>query len=267
MQIIHKAAEWQTAMRQEKKLGKSIGFVPTMGALHEGHLSLIRKARSENTLTVVSIFVNPTQFNDPADFAKYPMTWDADRALLEELAVDYVFFPVKEDLYQDGYTYKVSESQLSLHYCGASRPGHFDGVLTIVLKLLLLTIADKAYFGEKDWQQFLLIHGMVKAFFIETEIIPCPLIREASGLALSSRNLLLDPRNSALAPEFYRVLSSGKPIAEMKEILSELGFKVDYIEQISHAVFGSRLLGAVYLGTVRLIDNVPLPSTTGKEIK
>jgi len=170
-----------------------LGLVPTMGALHEGHRSLIQRSRRENARTLVSIFVNPTQFDDATDLAAYPRTLQQDIALLAAEGVDYVLIPRPEQLYPDGYRYRVTETQDAKMLEGVHRPQHFDGVLTVVLKLLLIARAHRAYFGEKDWQQLQLVRGMAGAFFLQTEIVPCPTVREQSGLAVSSRNARLTP--------------------------------------------------------------------------
>ena len=230
---------------------KTIGFVPTMGALHRGHLSLAEQSKRENDITVVSIYVNPTQFDSAEDLEKYPSAPEEDRQLLDKTGIDYLFLPEYEDLYPDRYTYKVTETELSKKLCGASRPGHFDGVLTVVMKLLNIIGADRAYFGEKDYQQFLLVKGMAEAFFLKTEIIPCPLVREESGLALSSRNRRLSSSGRIKAAEFHRLLDSGKTVGNIAGELEKSGFKVDYITE----TFG-RIFGAVFLEDVRLIDNV-----------
>mgnify|MGYP001549440651 CR=1 FL=1 len=250
---INTIAEWKQVLAKLRAAGQTIGFVPTMGALHRGHRSLVEQSVSENDVTVVSIFVNPTQFNDPNDLKNYPMTLEADRSLLEASKADYIYLPERQQLYPKDYRYKVIETELSQRFCGAHRPGHFDGVLSVVMKLLNIIEADRSYFGEKDWQQYLLIKGMAEAFFLNTAIIPCPLIREADGLAYSSRNKLLTAEQRKLAPEFHEVLNSGISINEMRTILESKGFEVDYIEMDSE---NNRILGAVILGKVRLIDNV-----------
>lgn len=250
-QVIKQINEWKEI--RNSLHDKSIGFVPTMGALHEGHLSLIRKSIEENDVTVVSIFVNPTQFNDKNDFKNYPTTFENDLEKLETEGVDYLFYPDYKDIYNDDFRYEVNEKELSKTLCGAHRPGHFTGVLTVVMKLLNIIKADKAYFGEKDYQQYLLIKGMAEAFFMDCEIIPLPLIREEDGLAMSSRNKLLTDNERKLAPKFYEWLSSGKSIDEIKQGLENDGFIIDYIEEIENGRFG-----AVHLGKVRLIDNVKI---------
>lgn len=222
-----------------------------MGALHDGHLSLLERARRENDLVVASVFVNPAQFNDPQDLRRYPRPVAEDVRKLESAGADYLLLPSAEDIYPDGYRYRVSETADSAGLCGAFRPGHFDGVLTVVMKLLNLVRPARAYFGEKDYQQYRLIKGMAEAFFLDAEIIPCPTLREPDGLAMSSRNLLLDPEHRELAPELYKALRSKSSPAEIKRRLAALGFKPDYVEER-----WGRRFAAARLGKVRLIDNV-----------
>jgi pantoate--beta-alanine ligase len=228
-----------------------IGFVPTMGALHEGHEELLKRARAENDLVVLSVFVNPTQFNDPKDFEKYPNTWDADLAMARKNGVDAVFHPVKSALYPDDYRYRVSENDFSTKLCGAHRPGHFDGVLTVVLKLFQLVKPTKAYFGGKDRQQLQLIEGMVKAFFLDLQIVPVPTVREKDGLAMSSRNRRLSPEERKKAPLIYQIITSAKSALEARAQLEKQGFNVDYVED-----HGDKRFVAAFLGETRLIDNV-----------
>lgn len=232
---------------------KTIGLVPTMGALHEGHLELIKKSLSENDITVVSIFLNPTQFNNKNDFVNYPKTFTEDVAKLRKLKVDILFNPDYEQMYPDDYKYRITETSLSKILCGKYRPGHFDGVLTIVMKIFNIVKADRAYFGEKDYQQLKLVEGMNRAFFIDTKIIPVPIVRDSNGLALSSRNMRLSRDQIETAAEFHKILSSGISISRMKRLLKQKGFTVEYIEK-----YDDRILGAVYLGEVRLIDNVKI---------
>lgn len=247
----HEFIEWRGSLGN-----KSIGFVPTMGALHIGHEALMAKARSENEIAVLSIFVNPTQFNDKKDLENYPKTWDEDMAIAQKHGIDAIFCPNFECIYPDNYHYVVSENEFSKILCGASRPGHFDGVLTIVLKLLNIIGATRAYFGEKDFQQLKLIKGMAQAFFLETEIVPVPIVREKDGLAFSSRNMHLSERGRALAPIIYKAIKS-KTIEEARETVEKAGFKIDYLQE----EFGRRLI-AVYTNetkngnVLRLIDNV-----------
>jgi pantoate--beta-alanine ligase len=251
MKILKTVSELKLEIEQVNAMGLSIGFVPTMGALHEGHFALIRQAREENEITVASIFVNPTQFNDKDDFEKYPNTLNSDVELLTEEKVNLLFLPNYNELYPDNYRYKVTENSFSNELCGASRPGHFDGVLTVVMKLLNLVEADRAYFGEKDFQQLELVKSMTEAFFMKTKVVPCPTVREADGLAMSSRNRRLSSTEREMAPFFSKLLREPLNNEETKRMLEEAGFKVDYVEERL-----GRKFGAVFLGDVRLIDNV-----------
>jgi pantoate--beta-alanine ligase len=233
---------------------KSVGFVPTMGALHSGHEELLKRARKENEVVVLSIFVNPTQFNDPNDFAKYPITWDADLVMAETNNVDAVFAPAKDLIYPDNYRYKVMENDFSLGLCGKNRPGHFDGVLSVVMKLFNVVRPTRAYFGEKDFQQLQLIKGMVEAFFMNLEIVPVPTVREESGLAKSSRNTrLTEEQRNKKAPLIYKFAKEFKSADQVTKALEAEGFKVDYVTDV-----GSRRFVAAHLGDVRLIDNVQI---------
>ncbi len=251
-QIIHTVAEWQALREAYRADGRSVGFVPTMGALHEGHLSLCRRARHDHAVVMVSIFVNPTQFDEPQDFEKYPRTLESDALTLETAGVDVIFAPSVAEMYPNGTRYAVVENELSRELCGAHRPGHFSGMLTVVLKLLQIAGADAAYFGEKDYQQLLLVRGLCETFFIPTKIIGCPTIREADGLAMSSRNARLSPAERALAPRFYAALAHASTAAQARAELTSAGFVVDYVEERN-----GRRFGAVRLGQTRLIDNVP----------
>ncbi len=247
---------WKSERFAQRREGATLGFVPTMGALHEGHLSLVRRSRAENDRTLVSIFVNPTQFDDPADLARYPRTIDSDLAALRAEGAEDVLLPDEAQLYADGYRYRVTENPLSRILEGAHRPGHFDGVLTVVLRLLHLAAAERAYFGEKDWQQLTLIRGMAEAFHMPTTIVGCATIREPDGLALSSRNRHLPATDREKAPQFYRALSTAPTADAAVRDLAAAGFLVDYVVDMD-----ARRLGAVRLGDVRLIDNVPLGDT------
>lgn len=188
------------ALRPARTAGETIGLVPTMGYLHEGHLSLVRASRRENNRTVVSIFVNPTQFGPAEDLDRYPRDEQRDMELLEKEGVDFVFAPPSEAMYLPGHSVCVEETELSRGLCGAARPGHFRGVCTVVLKLFHIIRPDRAYFGEKDFQQFTIIRRMVRDLNLPVEIRPCPIVREKDGLALSSRNAYLSPggREAAL---------------------------------------------------------------------
>lgn len=232
---------------------KSVGFVPTMGALHTGHETLLQRARNENDIVILSIFVNPTQFNDKNDYTNYPRTDDQDILTAERNHVDVVFMPEYSSLYPDNYTYKISETSLSLDLCGAHRPGHFDGVLSVVLKLLMITKPDRSYFGEKDFQQLQLIEGMVNAFFIDTMIVRVPTVRESSGLALSSRNKRLTPTEKEIAPLIYKTITQVKKAEEAQQILENNGFHVEYVVDKAN-----RRFIAAKLGHIRLIDNVQI---------
>lgn len=234
-----------------------VGFVPTLGGLHEGHASLIRRARTENKVAVASIFLNPTQFNDQQDLDSYPAAIEADLAEAERLGLDAVLMPAKESIYPDGYRFKVQEDEFSRQLCGTHRPGHFTGVLTVVMKLLNLVRPHRAYFGEKDYQQLSLIRDMVSAFFMEVTIVPCPTVRAEDGLALSSRNALLDAKCRRLAPKLHEALRSAQPDGEAAATLARSGFAVEYL-----TTRGGRRLAAASLrsagGVVRLIDNIPI---------
>lgn len=238
--------------------GSTLGFVPTMGALHEGHLSLVKRSISENDLTMVSIFLNPTQFNNTEDLEEYPRNPENDKELLINIGNDILITPGYSEIYPDEYRYKVQESTFSSQLCGSHRPGHFDGVLTVVLKLLNIAGANRAYFGEKDYQQYLLIRNMASAFFLPTEIIPCPTIREADGLAAGSRNQRLTAEDRAKAPLLYQLLKSSASAELARNALTEAGFDIDYVEDIDN-----RRFAAVYLGRIRLIDNIKIETTGG----
>lgn len=250
--ILSTVAAWRSRLAEHRAAGRTIGFVPTMGALHSGHGSLFAAARRENDIVLASVFVNPTQFDDPWDFDHYPRMLESDCALMDATGVDAVFAPSVSAMYPNGQYYRVTESSFSRELCGAHRPGHFDGVLTVVMKLLQVAGADRAYFGEKDYQQLQLIRGMCAAFFLETEIVPCPTVREADGLAMSSRNARLSPAERALAPRFHEILLAAADPAAATAALQSTGFAVDYVEDRD-----GRRYGAVRLGKTRLIDNVP----------
>jgi pantoate--beta-alanine ligase len=252
--VFDRISAWRDRRAGDLRRGVTLGFVPTMGALHEGHLSLVARSRAENDRTLVSIFVNPTQFDDPADLDAYPRTLERDLALLDAAGVDFVLLPGAREMYADGFRYRVSETQLSTTLEGVHRPGHFDGVLTVVLKLLNIAAADHAYFGEKDWQQLSLVRGMADAFFLPTAIVACPTVRESTGLALSSRNARLSAADRERAATLHRVLTSAGTTDDAIEQLADAGFGVDYVDD-----HDGRRLAAVRLGGVRLIDNVPLP--------
>jgi len=254
--VIDTLDDWRPLLDEWRSADCSVGLVPTMGALHEGHLSLVRRSVAENDRTVVSILVNPTQFDEQGDLDAYPRDLERDRSMLEEAGAHAVLAPDPDAIYTDGYRYRVTETDRSGSLEGAHRPGHFDGVLTVVLKLLQIVRPDRAYFGEKDWQQFQLVKGMVEALFLDVEIIGCAIIREADGLAMSSRNARLDAAARAKAAEFAAALqaggSAGESAGEVAARLADLGIDVDYVESQD-----GRLLAAVRIGGVRLLDNVP----------
>ncbi len=233
-----------------------IGFVPTMGALHKGHESLIARSVAESELTVASIYVNATQFNNPDDLRAYPDTLAEDKARLASLGVDVLLLPTYGQIYPDGYRYQVTETGFSRELCGAHREGHFTGVLTVVMKLLNIVRPRRAYFGEKDFQQYRLISEMAESFFLDVEIVPCPIVRESDGLALSSRNLNLDACSREKAPLIHELITSSLNDDEIARRLQENGFEVDYIESRYGRRFAAATVGSN--PPVRLIDNVPL---------
>lgn len=231
----------------------TVGFVPTMGTLHEGHASLVKQSVDNNEATIVSVFVNPTQFNNPDDLENYPRDIEKDIKLLESLNVDVLYCPEYEEIYADKYTYKIIEDNLSNDLCGTTRPGHFEGVMTVLLKLFNITRPTNAYFGEKDYQQYLIVKKMTEAFFMPINIVPVPTVREADGLAMSSRNLRLSPEDREVAPLFNKAMTWAETAEDAKAKLFEMGIKVDYLKDID-----GRRYGAVFIGPVRLIDNVAI---------
>lgn len=252
MKVIQSIGAWRSIRRT---LSGSIGFVPTMGAIHAGHTSLMARSVAENNLTVASIYINPTQFDNSDDLAKYPQTLAEDLAACEAVGVDYVITPTCDEIYADGFRYQVDETQFSRELCGAHRAGHFTGVLTVVMKLLNIVKAQRAYFGEKDYQQFLLIRDMVDAFFMDVEIIACATVRERDGLALSSRNALLSCDARKRAAKLNKLLRSPYPDEEIARKMTCLGFDVDYITTTLGRRFVAASLNAGER-PVRLIDNV-----------
>ncbi|MFV0542098.1 MAG: pantoate--beta-alanine ligase [Marinicella pacifica] len=245
------------ALHSWRRDKQELGFVPTMGALHDGHLQLIKKATQSVDCVLVSIFVNPTQFDQQQDLETYPQSLKEDLALLTDAGVDAVFVPHEHHIYPQGHRFDICENELSRLFCGAHRKGHFTGVLTVVMKLFQLVRPDFAYFGEKDYQQLQLIKAMVRDFFLPVKIIACPTVRNQDGLAISSRNRRLSPEELNLAPMFYQTLIDDDDIESKISRLQALGFRVDYLQ-----VYEDHLLAAVYLGDVRLIDNVPLNKST-----
>lgn len=274
MKIIKTIDELRENLKKAKIEGKSIGLVPTMGYLHEGHASLIRRARRENDIVVVSDFVNPIQFGPNEDLLTYPRNLQADSKICEEIGVDYIFAPEASEMYQDRKVF-VDIEDMSNHLCGAKRPGHFRGVLTVCSKLFNITGANRAYFGQKDAQQVAIIKKLVNDLNIPIEIIPCPIIREKDGLALSSRNTYLSKEERKAALCLSKAIFAGEKLAreggsveevigKMKEIIdSEELSKIDYISVVDLETMedasdfdGNRLVAiAIYIGKTRLIDN------------
>ena len=259
-------------------MGKSIGFVPTMGALHQGHLDLVRRAREENDICGCSIFVNPIQFNNPEDLVKYPRTLADDLKLLEKAGCDLVFAPSVEEMYPEPVTKKFDFGGLERVMEGEHRPGHFNGVAVVVEKLFDIFGPDRAYFGEKDFQQLRIIQSLVKMENIPVEIVSCHTVREADGLAMSSRNRRLSAEERDIAPVIYQTLLHAKdlanktPVSEVKKIATSMleskGFRVDYFEisdteslqpvETWEGAPGVIACVAAFLGSVRLIDNMIL---------
>ena len=280
MKIVKTVKELKEAVSRAKAAGRTVGFVPTMGALHAGHKSLVDRARKENDFVVVSVFVNPTQFNNPADLATYPRTENEDAALLEKAGADLAFMPDEHEVYGDvPDTRKFNLGPVAEVMEGAMRPGHFNGVAQIVSKLFDWVKPDKAYFGEKDFQQIAVIRRMCEIEgFNDIEIVACPIVREHDGLALSSRNVRLSPEQRLQAPAIHKVLArsltdreAGMTVAEVVSSvvrqLDELpGVKVEYftivdgktMQPIENWEDSSEPVGCitVYFGDVRLIDNI-----------
>lgn len=275
MMVIKKVEELQDVLFRVHSSGKSVGFVPTMGALHDGHLSLIKRARHENQATVCSIFVNPTQFNNKEDLEKYPRTLDADLKLIEDY-VDFVFAPTAEEVYKEPATEHYDFGDLEKVMEGPMRPGHFNGVAIIVKRLFDWVKPDKAYFGEKDFQQVAIIKSLVKQYNLDIQIIPCPIVREESGLALSSRNKRLSEYEHKQAANIYRILKESVALgktdtAAIKQFVADEIAKVDTFRLEYYEIVDGETLQpvkslndtdsvvgciTVYCGEVRLIDNI-----------
>lgn len=250
MQIISNLNDW-ISIRKSLSSDITLGFVPTMGNLHAGHASLFLASSAENKYTISSLFINPTQFNKLDDFTHYPRTLEADIDLMANSGVNFCLLPTEQEMYADGYSYQIQENKVCQLMEGKHRPGHFNGVLTVVMKLLQLTRPHRAYFGEKDYQQYLLIHEMVNAFFMNVEIKPCPTIREPSGLAYSSRNNRLNKEQKIVANQFANVFHQYDKTCDLIiEELTDAGITVEYIEEHQN-----RRFAAVVIGGIRLIDN------------
>lgn len=279
MIILRNSEELKTWIETHKNSGKTIGFVPTMGALHEGHISLVRQSKSENDLTIVSVFVNPTQFNNPEDLEKYPRTEEADAQLLEQAGVDVVFFPAVKTIYpedqiSESFDFQGIENQME----GKFRPGHFNGVATVVQKFFEIVQPDRAYFGEKDFQQLRIIQELVKQNHLPLQIVPVAIMRETDGLAMSSRNTRLSPEMRKESPKIYQILQEAKiflksnSIQATKEFVSnafsKTKLKLEYfeiadestLESVSDYTETKQIRGfiAVFADDIRLIDNISL---------
>lgn len=275
-QVIRSSAELREKVAGWKRSGMLVGVVPTMGALHDGHLSLVREARRQSDRVIVTIFVNPMQFNNADDLKKYPRDEDHDLALLDAEGVDVLFAPEVAEVYPEGFATKVSVSGVSEPLEGAFRPGHFDGVATVVAKLFGMTQAGRAFFGEKDWQQLQVVRRLVEDLNIPVRIIGCPTIRETDGLAMSSRNVRLSTAERAVAPALHRILqaaaatlrdgaSARETLLDAEAEILEAGFReIEYLDlrsveglrPLERATEPARLLVAAWIGDVRLIDNI-----------
>jgi pantoate--beta-alanine ligase len=276
MEFIHTVAWMKQVAGEARRNGRALGIVPTMGALHEGHLSLVRRAQTQSSPVVVSIFVNPKQFGPSEDFKKYPRTLDADRLALERIGVDYVFAPPPEEIYPPGFRTTVAVEGLADRLEGRSRPGHFTGVATVVLKLFEIVRPCFAFFGRKDAQQVRIIHQMSTDLDLSTEIVVCPIVREPDGLALSSRNAYLKDGDRRAAIALYRSLDavryavlagerdSGRLLAALRRVIdAEPAVSLDYAEIVDADTLDPArslrnscyVLVAARLGGTRLIDN------------
>ena len=229
MKVFSKIVDLQNALFDERKQGRTVGLVPTMGALHEGHASLVRQSVNENDVTVVSVFVNPTQFNDANDLKNYPRDLDADCRLLEECKADYVLAPTVEEMYPTPDNRHFEYPPVSTVMEGAHRPGHFNGVCQVVSRLFYIVRPDRAYFGEKDWQQIAVVKAMVRHLGLGVQIVECPIVRDADGLARSSRNTLLAPDERAIAPRIYQVLKESLDYAKSHSLKETHDYVVDQI--------------------------------------
>lgn len=277
MRLVKTIAEVKDIVKEWKKNGESIGFVPTMGYLHEGHGSLIKKARENNDKVVVSIFVNPMQFGENEDLDSYPRDIEKDSAYVESLGGDLIFNPEPSEMYNDGFCSYVDMSVLTEELCGLSRPVHFRGVCTVVNKLFNIVQPDRAYFGQKDAQQLAIIKRMVKDLNMNLEIIGCPIVREEDGLAKSSRNTYLNPEERKAALVLNQSLKKGKELLEsgcrdakeIRKVITEIIekeplAKIDYVkvvdgltmQQVEKIEKEVLVAIAVYIGKTRLIDNV-----------
>lgn len=276
--VVKTVSELRRVIEAWRQQGLTIGFVPTMGALHDAHMSLVEEAKRQCDRVVVSVFVNPTQFNRPEDLERYPRPFEKDVALCRQHGVHLVFNPEVAEVYPNGFSTNIHIGDVTARWEGSFRPGHFDGVATIVSKLLLMVLPTKAFFGEKDLQQLLMIKVMVRDLNIPVEIVPVKNMREKDGLAYSSRNLLLTPEQRAIAPALFRCLCDAarrvaggeNPAATTADVIFNLrqaGFdKVDYIgicdaetlQPLTEPAKSGRIVAAAWLGGVRLIDNIAI---------
>ncbi|MBI9031666.1 pantoate--beta-alanine ligase [bacterium] len=277
MQVIDSLKEMIHLSRNWDK-NQKIGFVPTMGALHTGHLALVKQSLESCDITIVSIFVNPAQFGANEDFSRYPKTFEEDYQSLLDLGVDYIFLPNSNQMYPQNYKTWINLDAITEVLCGASRPGHFTGVATIVLKLVNLVRPTLMYMGEKDFQQIVVLETMLTDLNLETKIVRCPIVRNEFGLALSSRNRYLSDQERMIAPEIFKamqalrasfrneIIDTSELLSQLEKSLVEKGFKIDYSEIVDSATLervklvrrGDRLLVAVFLGNTRLIDNMEI---------
>jgi len=232
IKVFNKIVDLQNQLFEDRKQGKEIGFVPTMGALHEGHASLVRRSVKENGITVVSVFVNPTQFNDKNDLKNYPRTLEADCELLEKCGADYVLAPSVEEMYPEPDTRQFEYPPVSTVMEGAHRPGHFNGVCQVVSRLFYIVKPTRAYFGEKDWQQIAVVKAMVRHLGISVQIVECEIVRDEDGLAKSSRNTLLSADERAIAPNIYKALKASVKYAENHTLKETHDKVVDDINKV-----------------------------------
>jgi pantoate--beta-alanine ligase len=257
MDIFYDIDAWRQ-LRKTQFTDNTLGLVPTMGNLHRAHLSLVTQSQKQNDKTIVSIFVNQAQFNNPKDFACYPRTLDADLNELQRAGVDYCIIPTSNAIYPDHYQYQIHETTNHQRLEGKHRPGHFTGVLTVVMKLFNIVKPNRAYFGEKDYEQFQYIQRMTHALFMDIEVIPCPTLREPGGLAYSSRNGRLSADGREKAAIFARLFLSASSTQTARDALTDAGIEIEYLEE-----FEGRRFVAVLIDGVRLIDNY-LPLDDGK---
>ena len=232
MKKFHSIVELQNELFDARKQGKSVGLVPTMGALHDGHASLVKRSVKDNDVTVVSVFVNPTQFNDKNDLKNYPRTLDSDCALLESCGADYVFAPSVEEMYPIPDTRQFEFPPVSTVMEGKHRPGHFNGVCQVVSRLFYITRPDRAYFGEKDWQQIAVVKAMVRSLQSDVEIVECEIVGESDGLAMSSRNTLLADNERAIAPRIYATLKESIKYAKTHSLTETHDYVVSNINSV-----------------------------------